>query len=149
MILSELIPQNRILCDVAVSEWRDAVRLLARLIAEDTGLEFEPVKDALAAREKLGLTAIGKGVGFPHARLEAMASPTGAFIRLATPLDTGTPDDVPVDIFVCYMSRTVGAELAPLSGLVKHMRDEAFLRSLRTAAGPAEVHALLSGLSIP
>lgn len=143
MILSELFPETRIRCGVELSGWKEAIHLLARILAEDLGLDAEPLKEALSAREKLGITAIGNGVGLPHAKSLEVGSPVGAIIQLRDPLTTATPDDVPVDLFICYMSPTVGADLAPLAQLVRHLRDEMFLRDLRAAKSPAAVHSLL------
>ena len=144
MMLSELIAQSRIRCDVEVAGWKEAVHLLAAMVAEDLALDVEAVKDALVAREKLGTTAIGNGVGLPHAKLEGIDRPVGALLLLREPLSTNTPDGVQVDLFICFLSPTVGSDFASLARIVRSLRDDAFLRELRAQTTPEAIHALLS-----
>lgn len=148
MILGEFISEQRIRCDVRVSGWKETVHLLAEILAEDLGVGAAILKEALVARERLGMTTIGKGVGMPHAKSAAVLAPVGAFVQLREPLSTPTPDEIPVDLFVCYLSPTVDADLAPLANVVRQMRDEVFLRALRSSQTPAAIHALLSRRNI-
>ncbi|WP_244564041.1 PTS sugar transporter subunit IIA, partial [Ensifer aridi] len=49
-------------------------------------------------RERLGSTAIGRGIAVPHALLRSISSPIASFTRLAPPVDFNSPDLVPVDL---------------------------------------------------
>ncbi|WP_418884969.1 PTS sugar transporter subunit IIA [Aurantimonas endophytica] len=114
---------------------------MAEILANDLGIDARTLKETLFARERLGITAIGKGAVMPHAKSDAVLAPIGAFVQLAEPLLTSTSDHIPVDLFVCNLSPTVDADLVLLADLVREMRDEAFLRALRAAPIPAATHA--------
>ena len=54
--------------------------------------------DQLIARERLGSTGIGQGVAVPHCRLEGLAKPAAALIRLTQPVDFDAIDRQPVTL---------------------------------------------------
>lgn len=143
MTLSQLIAEPRIRTRVEIASLGDAVQLLTRLIADDSGIDPEPLHKALMAREKLGSTAIGKGVALPHAKAATVSRPVAAMILLNEPLACNTPDDGPIDLFIAFLAPIESGDLAPLAQIVKMLRDETVLRKLRAAASPSEAFAAL------
>jgi len=72
MQLSTLLSEDAICTRLETSERDDALReLLSLLIAAGrlSQKQLQPVLDALIDRERLGSTAIGKGMAVPHARV--------------------------------------------------------------------------------
>ena len=143
MKLSSLITPARIRTHVETSDPAQALQRLASLVGADLGVEADEVFAALEDREKLGPTAIGKGIAMPHARLDALSEPAAALITLATPLRMRTPDHVNVDIFLAMLVPGEKGDLAQLAKVVKRLRDPGLLERLRQAATPADAFAAL------
>ncbi|WP_173934648.1 PTS sugar transporter subunit IIA [Chelativorans sp. Marseille-P2723] len=139
----EFISPARIAVGVAITSRREAAELLAELIANDLNIEAAPVLAALEAREKLGSTAIGKGVALPHARTPTVRKPVGALLTLKTPVPCSTPDGEPADIFIGFLVNSEGGDFSFLPPLLKHLREGQVLREIRQAETPAEAHARL------
>ena len=118
-----------------------AVRAAGRL-----GRDGQEVAAALAARERLGTTALGRGVALPHARLPGGDAPLMLFARLRRAIDFEARDHEPVDLVFAVLWPEEAAEgfLPALTGLCRKLREPAFLMGLRRAATPAEVMAVLA-----
>lgn len=125
---------------------RAAVARLAAVAAERLGAPEEAVLRALLDREALGSTALGRGVGLPHARLPGDFAPVLLLARLARPLDWGARDEEPVDLLVLVLWPEAEAEgfLPALSGICAALREGGTLRRLRAAATPEEAVAALN-----
>ncbi len=99
MNLAQVLSLDEILLELDV---RDAAELFARVAAlweERTGLSAAVIAAALAAREALGTTGLGKGIAIPHARLAGLDRPFAAFARTRRPLAFDAPDGEPVSMF--------------------------------------------------
>jgi mannitol/fructose-specific phosphotransferase system IIA component (Ntr-type) len=74
--------------------------LFATLVAAlaDLGVaqHREALYDALLERERLGTTALGRGVAVPHARSMVVADTVAAFARTRQGIDFAAPDGDPV-----------------------------------------------------
>ncbi len=118
---------------------RSVINALAGLLAEGTGLEPEVFSDALGAREKLGSTAIGKGVAIPHAKLAELDQPVVAIILLQGELDFEAPDDEPVDIVFGIVTPPEATDVQMIAQFAKYLRDPKFLNALRSATTAQDV----------
>lgn len=141
MTLTEIITPSRIRTGVALEEAGEAIPMLTGLIANDLNMDSESLNEALLDREKLGSTAIGKGVALPHAKCAAVAQPVGAMLLLKEPVSYATPDDIPLDIFIALLVPADDNDLAVLAQLAKALREDTLLRDFRAAENPAEAHA--------
>lgn len=74
----------------------------------DPGLLLE----LLALRERLGTTALGKGVALPHARSLTICRPQLVVARSHRGIDWGAPDDVPVTLLLLALSPGEATERA-------------------------------------
>lgn len=102
----------------------------------------------LAARERMGSTAVGGGVALPHARCpivegEGEASVTLAY--LARPLDLHAPDGRPVGALFVLLSPTPRAHLQLLARLAAALHDPGFRAALDRREGLEGLLAALSG----
>ena len=61
---------------------------------------------AIISREKLGSTGIGNGLALPHATLDSATRPVTLLATLETPVDFGSPDNMPVEV----MALVLGAD---------------------------------------
>ena len=119
--LDALLKPEDVMLDVDVGDRDALLHLLARHFAESRhGLNEERVYQALAARERLGSTALGHGVALPHARMDEVREAAGAFVRLRHPIPFGIAGGRPVGLVLAL--------------LVPRHATEAHLRLLAAAA---------------
>ena len=117
----------------------------ARFIAARHGLIAAAVHAGLCEREKLGSTALGRGVALPHARVRGLAQPIAAFLRtrLAIPFDA--PDGKPVgDLLVLLVPQAATDEhLQLLAQAAAMFCDPQFRERLQRCADATDVHAAI------
>jgi PTS system nitrogen regulatory IIA component len=142
---SGLLSAERVVMLVAPGH-RDAVLdAAARLLCAGSPHATLSVATALRDRERVGSTAIGRGVAIPHCRTGAHARPVGAFLRLGAPVDFGAADGEPVDLVFAMSVPSEGTQehLDTLSALATHFADPACREALRAAPDVAALRALL------
>ena len=146
MKLSELIGPDRVIVDLRASDKAQLLSELARQAASRTGLESGAVLSALAAREALGSTGLGRGFALPHARVAGIERLFGLFVRLSRALDFEAIDGKPVDlVFLLLIPVGAGNEhVAALAAIAREMRDEAVVKQVRKAANAATLYQQLS-----
>jgi nitrogen PTS system EIIA component len=140
-----------VILDLDAATKQDVLRLLSAEAAGRLGRPEREVLGALAARERLGSTALGRGVALPHARLAGSFSPLALLARLRRPVDCEARDDEPVDLVILVLWPEASPEgfLPALSGIVGALRNPQILRQLRRASTPGELAALLRGSVTP
>lgn len=96
-------------------------------------------------RERLGSTALGRGVALPHARLAQTDRPALIFARLRPPIDFDARDGEPVDLVFLVLWPAAAAEgfLPALAEICGVLREPRLLRQLRRAASAGQALALL------
>jgi len=95
----------------------------------------EELYERLLERERLTSTGIGNGVAIPHPRTQMPAVKENASITtcfLEEPLDFNAVDDKPVFVMFILLSPSVKIHLHLLSRLAFCLRDESFVKFLRT-----------------
>ncbi|WP_137181747.1 PTS sugar transporter subunit IIA [Roseomonas sp. AR75] len=124
---------------------------LATEAAQRLGRPEAEVLDAIESRERLGSTALGRGVALPHARMEGDAPPVVLFARLRHAVEFEARDEEPVDlvILVLWPDESPEGFLPMLSDTCRSLRDAQILRRLRAAAAPEEIVALLAAPATP
>ena len=145
MGISDHLSAADVILDLDAATKRDVLRLLSAEAAGRLGRPEREVLDALSARERLGSTALGRGVALPHARLSGNPPPLALLARLRRPIDFEARDEEPVDlvVLVLWPEASPGGFLPALSGIVGALRDPQVLRRLRRARTPGEAAALL------
>ena len=146
MRITELLSTDDVVLDL---DARNKRSLLERLSAEAAVRLGRPEQEILAAledREKLGSTALGRGVALPHARLPGDHPPVVRFVRLHRPIDYEARDDEPVDLAILVLWPEDSAEgfLPALSDTCRALRQPQALRRLRSATSAEEVIAVLN-----
>lgn len=136
-----------VLLDLEAGSKRAVLDLLAAEAARRLGRPEAEILDALLARERLGSTALGRGVALPHARLGGELPPTVLFARLRRPVDFEARDEEPVDLVILVLWPDTQPEgfLPALSETCRSLREPKALRRLRAAQSPTDVVGLLSG----
>ncbi len=148
MQLIDLLAPVRIRADVQASSKKRLLEVAATTLIEpgdDTELERR-IYDSLCARERLGPTALGHGVAIPHGRIPGLATPAGAFLKLADPLDFDAADGQPIDlVFALVVPEHFSQQhLMLLSQLAEMFSDAEFCARLRATHDSTELHAVLS-----
>ena len=103
----------------------------------------EDIVRAVLRREQLGSTGIGRGIAIPHSRHAGVAHLVGAVGLSKAPgkVPFDSIDGDPVDIFVLLISPQdrPGDHLRALENVSRCLRDDNFVRALRTATTPQQI----------
>ncbi|NNM74455.1 PTS transporter subunit EIIA [Enterovirga sp. DB1703] len=124
----------------------DLLDLLAGEAASRLQLPESEILDALATREELGSTALGKGVALPHAQLQEAERPVVLFARLRRAIEFDARDGEPVDLVVLFLwpKTATKALLGTMAEMCRVLREPTLLRKLRRAERPDEIAKLLN-----
>ena len=146
--MSELITPDLVLLDRELGGDTDSViRALAATVHRNgRALDADSLAADALAREVKNATGIPGGIGIPHCRSEAVTRATLVMARLAPAVDFGAKDG-PADI-VFFIAAPAGADqehLKLLSKLARSLMKKPFVASLRAAASPEEVVAVVDG----
>ena len=149
MEIAELLGVRGVIAQLRVSNKKQGLQEIARRAAAMTGIAERRIYDALAERERLGSTGIGRGIAIPHAKLAALSRPYGLFARLERPIPFEAIDDKPVDlVFVLLAPAEAGAEhLRALALVSRLLRDGAICQKLRGTDNADALYALLTDRS--
>jgi PTS system fructose-specific IIA component/PTS system nitrogen regulatory IIA component len=100
---------------------------------------------AILKREQLGSTGIGRGIAIPHAKHASVDRLTGTVALSHGGVAFDSIDGEPVYVYVLLISPQdrPGDHLRALENVVRAMRDDAFVRSLRDATTRDEIWKLL------
>jgi len=138
MEVSEIITPERTYIGLEGSSKKRVLEQAAEFIAQQSP-ELDPNElfDNLIVREKLGSTAIGKGVAIPHCRITHCNKVQGALIRLNQAVDFDAIDNEPVDLlFVLLVPENSTEEhLQALSQIASRFNNDKLTSSLRSAEG--------------
>ncbi|MBP0447690.1 PTS sugar transporter subunit IIA [Roseomonas sp. SSH11] len=146
MRITELLSAAEVTLDLGATNKAAVLQTLSGEGARRLGRPEGEILEALQARERLGSTALGRGVALPHARLEGEVSPIMLFARLRRPVDFEARDEEPVDLVILVLWPEASPEgfLPTLSETCRALREPQVLRRLRAAQSPEEVVALLA-----
>jgi len=139
----DLLPAERVRSGLAASDKPALIVQLADLLAGDDDVAI--VRNALAARERLGSTGLGHGVAMPHGRCAEIDSARAAFVRLAAPIDFGADDGQPVDLVAALIvpAHFTDQHLKLLAELAELFSNAAITAALREAKDSAALHGVL------
>lgn len=146
-LVADLLPPCNVVADIEVGSKAELLEKLGALFeAGNSQLARAKVADSLAAREKLGSTAMGCGIAIPHGRIKGLRDAVGAFVRLKAPLPFDAPDGQPVSlVFVLLVpQQATDLHLLILSELAQLFSEKPLRDALRSAADAATLHRLLT-----
>lgn len=148
MRLSEMITPATVAVHVHIDDKAHALRFASASLGARSGLDPERIREALAAREALGSTGIGRGIAVPHVCISDLDRPYALFCTLADPIDFDAIDNKPVDLIFTIItppgSGTGGGEaLSYLAAVSRMLRDENLASALRNATNPWSVYDIV------
>jgi len=148
MRLSDILTPATIAVHVHIDDKAHALRFAAASLGARSGLDPERIREALAAREALGSTGIGRGIAVPHVCLPNLDRPYALFCTLADPIDFDAIDNRPVDLIFTIITPPGsgpggGEALSYLAAVSRMLRDENLAAALRNASNPWSVYDIV------
>ena len=146
--LVHLLEPDAVAANVPAANKKALFQQLGLVAARVRGLDPRKVVERLSERERLGSTGFGGGVAIPHGKIDGLDGITGAFFRLANPIDFQAIDDLPVDlVFMLLSPPDAGADhLKALAQVSRWLRDRSFVAKLRGAGSTDALYALFAAL---
>lgn len=102
--------------------------------------------EALMARESLGSTAIGQGIGIPHAKLDCVEKLVASFGLSKKGIDFDSLDGELVHIFFLLVAPqdSAGPHLKALARISRLLKDKYFRDNLRASTDEKSVIKIIS-----
>jgi len=145
--IADLLTLRGVIAQLRVSNKKQALQEIARRAATQTGLAERRIYEALAERERLGSTGIGRGVAVPHGKLAELPHLFSLFARLERPIPFEAVDDRPVDLIFVLLIPGEAEHLRALARISRLLRDEAICQKLRGTDNADALYALLTDRS--
>ncbi len=147
LIAALLVNSDNIQCQnsTATSKKR-VIENLSHLLAANTNrVSANKIFQALLERERLGSTALGKGVAIPHARIPGITHAISVMMTLETPVDFDAADKQKVDIIFGLVEPEDDNihHLEHLARIVTLLRDQQICQSIRETHEPDKMFDLL------
>jgi PTS system nitrogen regulatory IIA component len=152
MRITDILSPERMLCHVQASSKKRVLEYFSKLLAtEASTLSSHDIFNSLLARERLGSTALGKGVAIPHARVSHCQVTLAAFLQTEEGIDFDAVDKQPVDLLFALMvpEQSTEEHLEILAEIAAMFSDAAFRDKLRHAQSCTEKFALLTQWQSP
>jgi mannitol/fructose-specific phosphotransferase system IIA component (Ntr-type) len=113
LIASPLLDSSLCILDLKTRSRDSALGELAQQCVRAGGVrDAEMLREALQRRERLGSTAVGKGLAFPNARTLSVRDPRILLARSTRGLEWEAPDALPVHIVCAVFSPAEWSEEA-------------------------------------
>jgi len=135
------------LCHVQATSKKRVLEYFSKLLATETSsLTSHDIFESLLGRERLGSTALGKGVAIPHARVAKCDVTLAAFLQLEKGIDFDALDKQPVDLLFALMvpENSTEEHLNILAQLANMFSENEFREKLRNTQGCLEKFNLLT-----
>lgn len=119
----------------------------AQLLAAGQTTALAPsIFEKLLERERLGSTGFANGIALPHARINDINEPRGAFLRLPQGVDFDSMDGKPVDLIFALLvpGEATQEHLNLLAELARLFSDKALCDRIRQAADTQTILQLLT-----
>ncbi|MFH1201724.1 MAG: PTS sugar transporter subunit IIA [Candidatus Omnitrophota bacterium] len=138
MLMMDFLSKKAISADLKGTNKEEIIRELADLLINAGEIEKRDkakIVDTLLAREALGSTAIGQGVGIPHGKTDCVQKLVGACGISQKGVDFDSLDGEPVYIFFLLLASTdsAGPHLKALARISRLLKDRYFRESLKGA----------------
>jgi PTS system nitrogen regulatory IIA component len=145
-LIARLLPISNVVTQLEASSKKRVFEQAGLLFENNQGINRTTVFDSLFARERLGSTGLGQGIAIPHGRIKGLKEATGAFLRLATPVQFDAPDGKPVSLlFVLLVPEQANEQhLQLLSELAQMFSERSFREALSSAPDSATIHNLFA-----
>lgn len=139
MKIEEFLSKKAISADIKAIKKEDILRELTDLLIEAGDIDKKDrvkLVEQLMAREALGSTAIGQGVGIPHAKSECVNKLVAAvgISKKGVDFDSLDADTVHIFFLLIAPSDSSGPHLKALARISRLLKDKYFRDSLKECA---------------
>ncbi len=124
--LAEAVRAGGIHYGLAGDDKASLIRSVVDVLPLPPGTDREFLYEMLLARERLGSTALGRGIAIPHPRdplVVRLERPTASICFPERPLPFGAADGAPVHTLVVLLTPSVRTHLHLLAALATALRD--------------------------
>jgi len=145
MRILDLLNKDAILPDLESKDKKGAIEELAAPIVRMTGIDPTELVDVLLARERLGSTGIGGGIGIPHGKLRGLDSLQLSFGLSKEGIDFDSMDGKPTHIFFLLITpeNSTGLHLKLLAQISKILKNDPFKEKLMSSAGADDLYRII------
>ena len=138
MKITDFVRERAVSVSLAATNKEGVIRELVQLLVragEIKPAEEEKIVPVLLAREALGSTGIGQGVGIPHGKTNAVRQLVGAFGISKRGVGFDSLDGEPVQIFFLLLAPedSAGPHLKALARISRLLKDRYFREELKEA----------------
>jgi PTS system fructose-specific IIA component/PTS system nitrogen regulatory IIA component len=154
MRMSNFIVKDAIIPSLAATTKEAAIRELVQSLHEAGHLQTGDIEDVIKAilrREQVSSTGIGRNIAIPHTKHLGVDRPIGTMALSSTGIPFDSIDGHPVHIMVMLISPMdrPGDHLRALENVVRTMKDEDFIKSLRLADTRQKIWDLIDDAQPP
>jgi PTS system nitrogen regulatory IIA component len=149
--LADLILPRAVVQRLTAPTRKLAIQSLSQALADAAQLDARRVFTAVLMRERLSGTGVGGGVAIPHATMDGLERPIGAFARLDPAADFKAIDGRPADLIFMLLTPhdRSGDHLRALARISRFFKKPETRERLRAARSGDELLALFGpGLAI-
>jgi PTS system, fructose subfamily, IIA component len=142
MKIMDFLNKKAISVDIKATDKEGVIRELVDLLANATEMKNkEELIRAVLAREALGSTGIGQGVGIPHAKSQVVKELVAAFGLSKNGVDFDSLDGELVHIFFLLIApeESAGPHLKALARISRMLKDKYFRELLKKAKSENEI----------
>ena len=148
MKITDFLRERAVTIELAAMNKEGVIRELVHLLVkagEIKPAEEEQLVPILLAREALGSTGIGQGVGIPHGKSNCVRELVGAFGLSRKGVNFDSLDGEPVHIFFLLVAPedSAGPHLKALARISRLLKDRFFRESLKEAKDEKQVLKIL------
>lgn len=144
-LFSEILSVDHVLVDVNATSKKRVFEYVGLLFEKLNSIGWADVSDNLFARERLGSTGLGYGVGIPHGRIKGLAQPLAAVLRLKQPIAFDAPDEKPVGLmfFLLVPEAATQQHLDILSQIAEILSDTQLRNEMMNASDAKQLYDLI------
>ncbi len=141
MKILDVLKKEAVLDDLKSQDKKGVIEELAAPLVRIADVNQEELVDVLMAREKLGSTGIGGGIGIPHGKLKSLDSLFLSFGLSRKGVDFESMDGKPTHIFFLLITpeNSTGIHLKLLAQISKLLKNDPFRDRLLHAVDDNEI----------
>lgn len=148
MRMSDFVVRDAIVAELPATNKEGVIREMVeslRAAGQFRGADLEDIIRAILKREFLGSTGIGRGVAIPHTKHNSVERLVGTVAISHKGIGFDSLDGEPVHVFVLLISPQdrPGDHLRALENVSRSLRDDNFVRALRSTNTREEIIGLL------
>jgi len=146
--ITDFLRERAVSIDLTAADKEGVIRELVHFLVKASEIkpaDEEKLVPILLAREALGSTGIGQGVGIPHGKSNAVRELVGAFGLSRRGVNFDSLDGEPVHIFFLLVAPedSAGPHLKALAKISRLLKDRFFRESLKEAKDEKQVLRIL------